>query len=261
MARRPVIAHDGSGSDSATASAGRTVGGAERSGGGVEELVGQLQNLILSGALASGTWLRQERLAEEFGVSRTPVREALRLLQARGLIEVHPHRGALVCGPTSRDIREAYAVRAELEGFAADLAAEWASDEDLKRLSGAAALFEQLVEAEVAEHASRDEYERPRWQEANDSFHEAIFLAAGNRRLTSMIEDLHRSFPRNLTWSALDGHSLLLSENVEQHREILRAIVGRDSGSARAAMIAHVRRAGELVVRRFEQLSLEGAAK
>jgi DNA-binding GntR family transcriptional regulator len=214
--------------------------------------------MILSGVLASGSWLRQERLAEDFGVSRTPVREALRTLHARGLIEVHPHRGALVCGPTAREIREAYAVRAQLEGFAAELAAEWASDEDLKRLSSAAALFEQLVAAEVAEHTRRAAHERPQWQEANDSFHEAIFAAAGNQRLTATIEDLHRSFPRNLTWSALDGHSVLLSENVEQHRQVLRAIDKRDSPAAREAMIAHIRRAGELVLRRFETLSLDG---
>ncbi len=69
-----------------------------------------------------------------------------------------------------------------------------------------------------------------------------------------MIEDLHASFPRNLTWLALAGHSALLTENVEQHRFVLRAIELRDPAAARAAMVAHVRRAGELVLRRFEDL-------
>jgi DNA-binding GntR family transcriptional regulator len=221
----------------------------------VEDLTDRLQNLILTGALATGSWLRQERLATEFGVSRTPVREALRALQARGLIELHPHRGALVCRPTARDIREAYAVRAELEGFAAELAAEWARDADLERLAEAAGRFERLVESEVARPTPSADHERPQWQEANDRFHLGILDAAGNHRLKAMIEELHTRFPRNLTWSALSGHSLLLTENVEQHRRVLHSIEARDPADARAAMVAHVRRAGDLVARHFDALA------
>ncbi|HEY5197739.1 MAG TPA: GntR family transcriptional regulator [Solirubrobacteraceae bacterium] len=227
---------------------------------GVEALADELRSLILSGALPTGSWLRQERLAAEFGVSRTPVREALRALQARGLIEFHPHRGALVCGPTARDIREAYDVRAELEGFAAELAAEWARDAELDRLTQAAGLFERLIESEVARPTQPAGHERPDWQEANDLFHVAILDAAGNRRLATTIEDLHTSFPRNLTWSALAGHSALLIENVDQHRRVLRAIQARDGSGARAAMVAHVRRAGDLVGRRFDELAAQAGA-
>jgi DNA-binding GntR family transcriptional regulator len=223
----------------------------------VEELTEALQNLILSGALATGSWLRQERLAREFGVSRTPVREALRALQARGLIELHPHRGALVSRPTARDIREAYAVRAELEGFAAELAAEWARDAELERLAEAAGRFERLVASELARPTAPPGDERPHWQQANDRFHLAILDAAGNHRLTAMIEELHTSFPRNLTWSALAGHSLLLAENVDQHRRVLAAIDARDPAGARAAMVAHVRRAGDLVGRHFDELATQ----
>src|SRR4051795_13053654 len=77
----------------------------------------------LGGGVPSGTWLRQEALASEFGVSRTPIREALRKLQEAGLVELRPHRGALVRGLSPREIRDAYEVRAELEGLAAELAA------------------------------------------------------------------------------------------------------------------------------------------
>jgi DNA-binding GntR family transcriptional regulator len=221
----------------------------------VEQLTEALQNLILSGTLATGSWLRQERLATEFGVSRTPIREALRVLQARGLIELHPNRGALVCRPTARDIREAYAVRAELEGFASELAAEWARDGELEQLAAAAAAFERLVLSEVARPSPVTDHERPQWQTANDRFHLAILDAAGNHRLKAMIEELHARFPRNLTWSALAGHSLLLGENVDQHRRILQAIDARDPAGARAAMVAHVRRAGDLVARHFDALA------
>ena len=216
----------------------------------VDGLTSVLQEAILSGELATGTWLRQERLAAEYGVSRTPVREALRTLQAQGMVEVVPNRGALVCGPTPRDIRESYGVRAELEGYAAELAAEWVRDDQLERLRDAEELFRHAVELE----GSRSAAERPQWAEANDLFHEAIIEAAGNARLAETIRTLHRSFPRNVTWSALSGNSHLLRENVDQHREILHALVAHDPGRARTAMTKHVRRSGELIALRFEQL-------
>ena len=75
---------------------------------------------MITGEIPVGSWLRQERLAAEYGVSRTPIREAIRKLQASGAVEMVPHRGALVRGPSLRDILESYMVRAELEGFADD---------------------------------------------------------------------------------------------------------------------------------------------
>ena len=222
----------------------------------VDDLAAILQERILSGAIPTGTWLRQERLAGEFGVSRTPVREALRGLQAQGIVEVVPNRGALVCGPTLRDIREAYAVRAELEGYAAELAADWVRDDQLKRIQEA----EEIFERSAAESTQLDgdglsaATERPEWARANDLFHEAILEAAGNQRLTETVRALHRSFPRNVTWSTLSGNRRLLQENIDQHRAIAGAITRRDPPGAREVMTFHVRRSGELVALRYEQL-------
>jgi DNA-binding GntR family transcriptional regulator len=219
----------------------------------VDGLADTLREAILSGELATGTWLRQERLAEQHGVSRTPVREALRAMQAQGLVEVVPHRGALVCGPTLRDVHEAYAVRAELEGYAAELAAELARDAEIERLHEAEQMFRRAVADSAAGEAAAASG-RPRWSDANDLFHEAILTAAGNRRLADMISALHRSFPRSVTWGALRGNSHLLEENVEQHRDIARAIAAHDPAGARQAMKHHVQRSGELIAMRFEQL-------
>src|ERR1051325_1357293 len=107
----------------------------------VDKLAAQLQARVLNGELASGTRLRQEALAEEFGVSRTPVREALRKLQASGLVELRPHRGALVRGLSPREIRDAYEVRAELEALAAEVAALRIRPEQLDRLRRAQGQF------------------------------------------------------------------------------------------------------------------------
>lgn len=223
--------------------------------GVVEELVDALEEAIISGSVRSGTWLRQERLAAQYGVSRTPVREALRALQAQGMVQVVPNRGALVCGPSVRDLREAYAVRAELEGYAAELAARWVRDEQLDQLREAAEMF-RLAVAEASKGSKRKRSSRsvPRWSEANNLFHDAVQEAAGNTRLAETIAFLHRGFPRNLTWSAIAGNSHLLQQNVEEHDEILQAIESHDPRTAREAMHRHVRRSGDLVIRRFEAL-------
>jgi DNA-binding GntR family transcriptional regulator len=221
----------------------------------VDRLAGAIQTRVLSGDVPVGSRLGQEALAEEFGVSRTPVREALRKLQATGLVDLLPNRGAVVRGPSAREIREAYEVRAELEGLAAELAAGRISDRDLLRLREAQALFRRSVETLIARRARRPQpwKDESVWVQANDLFHQAILDAAGNERLSDTIADLHRSFPRDLTWAALSQSSRLLEENVEQHEAILEAIERRDPVDARQRMIEHVRSAGELVTLHFEQ--------
>jgi DNA-binding GntR family transcriptional regulator len=226
----------------------------------VERLAGAIQARVLSGAVPVGTRLRQEALAEEFGVSRTPVREALRTLEATGLVELMPNRGAVVRGPSAREIREAYEVRAELEGLAAELAAERISDGELLRLREAQALFRKSVKTLIARRARREApwKDESVWVRANDLFHQAILDAAANGRLNGTIADLHRSFPRDLTWTALSRSSRLLEENVEQHEAILEAIELRDPAEARRRMVEHVRSAGELVTLHFEHAASEG---
>ena len=225
----------------------------------VDRLAGEIQSKVLSGAVPVGSRLRQEALAEEFGVSRTPVREALRQLQASGLVELLPNRGAIVRGPSAREIREAYEIRAELEGLAAELAAERISDRDLHRLQEAQRLFQDAVETLIARRAKQPAPWRDEslWVQANDLFHQAILDASGNVRLADTIADLHRSFPRNLTWGPLSQSSRLLEENVKQHEAVLSAIERRDPAEARRSMVEHVRSAGELVTLHFEQAAAE----
>jgi len=225
----------------------------------VDDLAQEIQLRIMTGELVSGTWLRQETLAEDFGVSRTPIREALRKLQADGLVDVVPHRGALVRGPTARAIHEAYQVRADLEGLAAELASTRILDSQLAQLQRAEQLFRRAVKRflgrrrPAAGRASSPITNDADWVRANDLFHEVIQEAAGNDRLRETIRQLHRAFPRNLTWSALAEDSRLLEENVQEHAAILQAIEQRNAEAARAAMTAHVLRAGDLVATWFER--------
>jgi DNA-binding GntR family transcriptional regulator len=221
----------------------------------VDELAARIQARILDGEVAVGARLRQETLAAEFGVSRTPVREALRKLQATGILEVEPNRGATVSAPNARDIRDAYEVRAELEGAAAELAAARMRDDQLVALHDAQQLFRNFIisvvtSARAAENGGAGDGD---WARANDDFHRVILEGAGNARLVTVVQDLHRTFPRSLTWAALRGNSALLEQNVEEHEAIVDALDRRDPNPARRRMVSHVRHAGELVARHFER--------
>jgi DNA-binding GntR family transcriptional regulator len=225
----------------------------------VDELAATIRARVLSGEIATGERLRQEALATEFGVSRTPIREALRKLQANGLLEVAPNRGAIVRGPTAREIRDAYEVRSELEGLAAELAANRISDAQLRELREADRLFRRSIRSLVRSDRTRDQASADgEWTQANHRFHLVIQDAAGNERLAAIVEDLHRSFPRNLTWAALRDSSALLEQNVAEHADILEAIVQHDATEARRRMSAHVRHAGELIARHFEHREADG---
>ena len=210
----------------------------------VDRLASAIQSRILSGEIPSHSRLRQSSLAAEFGVSRTPVREALRKLQSTGVVVLEPNRGAVVRGTSPHEVREAYLVRAEL-------ATAHITDEELARLHEAQALFQQSIEEEIEKRKTGAPAEpwsaENGWERANNIFHEVIQQAAGNRQLRAAIAHLHRSFPRHLTWAALSRSSHLLGENIDQHNRIVAAIERRDPRVARAEMAAHVSAAGELV--------------
>jgi DNA-binding GntR family transcriptional regulator len=222
----------------------------------VDKLAATLQARVLNGELPMGARLRQEALAEEFGVSRTPVREALRKLQASGLVELRPNRGALVRGLSSREIRDAYEVRAELEGLAAELAAVHVQHAHVDLLRKAQAEFRTALADAVAAREAGGEPSQDvsdRWGRANDLFHQAIQEAAGNDVLAATLAHLHRSFPRDLSRTVLRESTMLLHDNVHEHETILEAIERRDATAARDLMVAHVRHAGRLVTRRLDR--------
>jgi len=226
----------------------------------VDKLASQLHARVLSGDLPSGTRLRQEALAEEFGVSRTPVREALRKLQAGGLVELQPNRGAVVRGFSPREIRDAYEVRAALEALAAGLAAERASREQLLRLEHAQGEFRAALARTVARRrGGREVGEREilRWGQANDDFHQTIHEASGNETLAATLAQLHRNFPRDLSRLVVSESTAMLEANVREHEAILEAVSGHDATAAYELMQAHVARSGSLVTLRVEQRSTD----
>lgn len=228
------------------AEAGRIAAAPEGPTRTVEHLVASLQERISDGEFEVGSWIRQERLATEYGVSRMPIREALHRLQALGVVELIANRGAQVKIPSFRDVAEAFEVRGVLEGHAAYLAASHSTQKDIDQLRAACKSFLGAVaEAEKGTTGSP----RPLWYAANSQFHGTVISAAGNEQLSLSIEALHHRIPRNLTWAALGSDPRLLAANADEHVRIAEAIEGRDGARARELTIEHSAHARQLIER------------
>jgi DNA-binding GntR family transcriptional regulator len=218
-----------------------------------DEIAYRLRSEILDGKLPLGARLQHEELAARFGVSRTPIREALRQLQALNLVVVTPNRGATVRVLSRNELLEVYELRAELEGFACELACERASEADLAeldqaqlRLSAAVASRKQLPEVELDASMAG-------W---NDAFHACIHRAAGNHQLIRSIEQLQSLFPHDSVWRAISNDpAALASMNVDEHLAIVDNLRARRSRSARRAMRDHVRGAGKVLIAHLDRQS------
>jgi DNA-binding GntR family transcriptional regulator len=216
-----------------------------------ERIAEEIHRRILDGDIPLGSKLRQDAIASEFQVSRMPVREAFRALHGRGVIEILPRRGALVHGPTPRDIRENLEVRAELEGLGAELAAQRIDDAQLGRLRDALQQFETV--GDLGSESSRVDEAADLWRRANEQFHTTLIEAADNSHLAASIQELRRRIPHNSTFAVLRGNTRLIKSNVAEHAAILEAVEARDVKKSRQLMKSHVLRTSEMVARRYER--------
>ena len=217
----------------------------------VDDIAAKIRARIMAGEIPIGAQLRQAELANDFGVSRTPVREALRQLQTGGLIDVVPNRGAVVRVPAPWEVREAYTVRAELEALAAVLSVRNASQSDLARLRAAnQAMYDRsIAERDEANAAALDS------RRENDIFHSTIAELSGNSRLARSIDEINETFPRNVSAQLLVNDSRHREENFHEHSRIIDALERGDVEAARAEMREHVIKAGEQLARWYERRS------
>ncbi|KPI13437.1 transcriptional regulator, GntR family with FCD sensor domain containing protein [Actinobacteria bacterium OK074] len=215
----------------------------------VDEIATMIRTRIMSGEFPIGKPLRQATLATQFGVSRTPVREALRQLQNGGLIEVLPNRGAVVRVPAPWEVRQAYEVRAELEGMAARRAADRISRTQLAELREHNDVLRAALDNAGAEGGN------PVTAQANDRFHTVICGAADNGWLVRMVDGINESFPRDVSSAALAGQERHRRENVRQHDAIIEALAEGDAERARDAMHAHILSSGEYLTAWYERRS------
>ncbi|MBX3610289.1 MAG: GntR family transcriptional regulator [Hydrogenophaga sp.] len=198
-----------------------------------EEVAAQLRERVFAGTLAPGSFVDETALCAELGISRTPLREALKVLTAEGLVRHEPRRGCFVAEVTERDLDEIFPVLALLEGRCAYEAATKASDADREALER---LHDKLKRA--ARNQRINEY-----YEVNFSIHEAIILLADNRWLAQVIGDL-RKIVKLARLQQLHAPGRLV-QSLAEHMAVFAAIRARDADGAEAAMRTHLTRQRE----------------
>lgn len=213
-----------------------------------DEIALILENAIVAGELPPGTILRQEQLAEEIGVSRTPVREALRQLAAIGLVSLEANRAARVRTPSREEFRESFRIRAELEGLAAELALPNMTAAVLKRLETAEREFAKLTETLRSRGGSDIEMRwlTTEWLRTNSVFHDVFLEAASAPLLARMTRSVRGVFHGHMLWSPSPAVDAFYDESLERHTAIREAFAaGHPEVKALAAQ--HVRDSGALL--------------
>lgn len=193
-----------------------------------DALVPNLRGMILDGDLKPGDKIAERELCERFGVSRTPLREALKVLAAEGLIQLLPQRGAIVAQISEEDIKELFPIMAALEALAGELVCERAEDTDIARVQ---ALHDQMMKAYRAGHERN-------YLRLNRLIHETFFEIAGNDTLTTMYQHIltrihsYRFIVRKseASWKSA----------VADHEQIVQAFAARDKRRLPQLMRKHI---------------------
>ncbi len=191
-----------------------------------EQVLSELRRRIVDGDYAQGERLTENRLADDFGVSRNPVREALRVVESEGFVEILPRRGAVVATLDDTAIRDLFAVRKQLETLAAGLAAERATEDDVVKLRAL------LAEA----NAATDAEDFARVAELNSELHVAVIDISGNRWLASLSSAMYH----HVHWVFRVGAAQRAPHSWEEHIRLVDAIAAGDAEAAVAAASAHI---------------------
>jgi len=210
------------------------------------EAASYIRDLIVSGKLHGGDFIRPEAVAQSLGISATPVREGLLMLRTEGLVKLEPRRGYVVVPLTGDDIRDAFTGQALLAG---ELAARAVKHSDTRALTQLEQLHADLEAA--AERGDHDELE-----ELNFRFHRAVNMLADSPKLAWLLGVSLCYVPARFH-STIDGWP---AATVQDHREVLEAFRNGSSRAARAAMTRHVEHAGELLAKHIESGAVTSTA-
>lgn len=195
-----------------------------------QEVAELLRQRIFSHELAPGSWIDELKLAEEMGISRTPLREAIKVLAAEGLVTMKVRRGAYVTEVSERDMREVYDLLALLESNAAAAVCTLATDAQLEELKN---LHAQLEAAAQAPDEALEQFFK-----LNEAFHMRLLDLADNRWLKQMVLDLRKVMKLNRRGSLEKSGRVI--ESLQEHRDILAAVLQRNPDSAVQAVKTHM---------------------
>ncbi len=198
-----------------------------------DEAARRLREMIVSGELAPGSRVPERELCEKLAISRTPLREALKILASEGLIQLAPHRGATVTRMSPADLHHAFRVVEALEALAGELACERISDMEI----------DTIAELHRRMRCHYDNGERPEYFRLNQEIHDRIVAAAGNPTLSEVHQKLSRQIQQarympnysNARWQRA----------VRDHDQILEALRARDGQGLAAILKQHLRRKGD----------------
>ncbi|MBQ9091654.1 MAG: GntR family transcriptional regulator [Anaerotignum sp.] len=197
-----------------------------------------LRDAILTGKLVPGERLMENQLADKLGVSRTPVREALRMLELENLVELVPRKGAQVLDMSEKDIVNILEVRSALEGLATSVACKKMSKEDLQQLKNMEVDFEKAVAENDVEH----------FVDIDEDFHDLIFAATENDKLINIFRNLRIQLYRYRMAQAKNNETSM-STIVAHHRSIIRAIENHDAEEGASIAQGHIKYQTESILR------------
>lgn len=204
-----------------------------------------LRRAILTGQLKPGERLMEVHLAERLGVSRTPIREAIRKLELEGLVIMIPRRGAEVARITEKSLKDVLEVRRALDALSVELACDRITDEDKKRLKKACEDFEKATEGRDASVIAK----------ADVALHDIIVEATGNRRLQQLVNNLSEQMYRYRFVYIKEEH--IHERLVKEHLEIYESIISHDKERAAAAARLHIDNQEASIIRQI-RLENEG---
>jgi DNA-binding GntR family transcriptional regulator len=194
-----------------------------------EEVAELLRQRIFSRELAAGSWIDELKIAKDYGISRTPLREALKVLATEGLITMKVRRGAYVTEVSEQDLTEVYHLLSLLESDAAGVVATRATATQLAELT---ALHQQLEET-----ARPGKTDREQFFAVNEAFHMALLRIANNRWRDQMVADLRKVMKLNRHNSLLKTGRI--AESLAEHQAIMGALLARDAELTRQRMAEH----------------------
>ncbi|MGC8768487.1 GntR family transcriptional regulator [Calditerrivibrio sp.] len=204
-----------------------------------EKIAETLRDYIMKGNLKPGERLTEPKLSAMLGISRTPIREALRLLENEGFIDIYPRRGAVVSDITAKDVDEIFVIKTKLESLAARLAVENISESDIKRMMEINERMAKYSETKNVVNLIK----------LNAEFHNIFIENSNNSRLIKFIESLNKQFKRVTAYSFTEAGRI--KKVLEEHANIVDAFVNRDPDRAEQLVDLHVKNGWQFIISRM----------
>lgn len=211
-----------------------------------EQVAQRLRQMLVEGRIAPGAKLNERELAEQLDVSRTPLREAIKMLAAEGLVELVPNRGAIAVSLSEADVLDTFEVMAGLEAQSGELAAQRITDEELAEIR---AMHYEMMAAYTRRDLSA-------YYALNSRIHSAINAAAKNPVLLTVYTQVNARLQALRFRSNQDGEKW--KRAVKEHEQMIEALATRDAAAMREVLLAHLRNKRDVVL---EQLRAEGAGR